>query len=69
MIFLMSLLSVGLFVSLILLKVENEKAKIILPVIAAIAWFAFGWLGVMILCTIASIGILIADQMPTISKL
>jgi hypothetical protein len=64
-----AIFSVGMFVALLLFMVESPIAKVVLLVAAAAAWLIFGMVGVMVVTAVLSIGILIADKMPTISKL
>jgi hypothetical protein len=69
LLFVFALFSIGLFVALTVVKVESLIAKGVLSAIAVAAWIAFGLIGVMVATAMMSIGILIADKMPTISKL
>jgi predicted branched-subunit amino acid permease len=65
----LALVSIAVFAGLLVSKVETSRMRLVLSAIAVVSWLAFGLIGAMVATAILSVGILIADQVPTVSTL
>ena len=65
----LGLFSLAVFIGLVVVKVETLGVRLVLSAIVVVCWLAFGLVGAMVSSAVLSVGILIADQVPTVSRL